>query len=152
VCGAPLWLRPSAERLGGGARAPPDGLTLRLRSVPAVDGGDDDHEQARASLQLALDWIVHGLHSIGPMVHQPTITWRRSGRPGSRLKPKGEVGPPGSRWTWRERLTSLRRMRAIVAFTVVAVVAVVAWLAVSTQGENCHYNVHLAKRIYCSED
>jgi hypothetical protein len=43
-------------------------------------------------------------------------------------------------------------VRTIVAFAVVAVVAVVAWLAVSKHGNNCHYNVHLVKRVYCSDD
>jgi hypothetical protein len=43
-------------------------------------------------------------------------------------------------------------VRTIVSFAVVAVVAVVPWLAVSKHGENCHDNVHLAKRVYCSDD
>jgi hypothetical protein len=35
---------------------------------------------------------------------------------------------------------------------VVGVVAVAVWLAVSAHGKNCHYNAHLVKRVYCSQE
>jgi ketosteroid isomerase-like protein len=53
-----LWLRPSAERLGGGVRAPPAGVDLRsLFHFPLREEETMNHEQAQTNLQLVLDWI-----------------------------------------------------------------------------------------------
>jgi hypothetical protein len=39
-------------------------------------------------------------------------------------------------------------MRIVVAL---AIAATLAWLLVSTHGNNCHFNVHLKKRLICTE-
>jgi hypothetical protein len=34
---------------------------------------------------------------------------------------------------------------------VLALVALVVYFVISTHGKHCHVNVHLAKRLYCTE-
>jgi hypothetical protein len=45
--------------------------------------------------------------------------------------------------------TSRRRKNAIIAFVVVALLA---WLRLSTAGKDCHFNVHFAKKLVCTDD
>jgi hypothetical protein len=45
--------------------------------------------------------------------------------------------------------TSRRRNNTIIAFVVVALLA---WLLLSTAGKDCHFNVHFAKKVVCTDD
>jgi hypothetical protein len=49
------WLRPTIERLGGGARAPPAAITIDAVLAPKEETMSD--EQAQAHVEIAFDWM-----------------------------------------------------------------------------------------------